>query len=90
MLGPILQTKDDIDQFRCLFLNSNFDDSLRMIDPRMFEVQTGTWKEVQITEEIETIEFICLFVGSINYFSSSTTKYFVFRPSHAYFYMERS
>lgn len=46
LLGPILQHKDDIDQVRCLFLNANFDDSLRMVDPKMFEIQTGEWIEV--------------------------------------------
>jgi hypothetical protein len=46
LLGPILQHKDDIDQVRCLFLNSNFDESLRMVDPKMYEIQTGEWIEV--------------------------------------------
>jgi len=49
LLGPILQHKDDIDQVRCLFLNSNFDDSLRMVDPKMYEIQTGEWIEVPLT-----------------------------------------
>eukprot|EP00026_Physarum_polycephalum_P002452 Phypoly_transcript_02458.p1 GENE.Phypoly_transcript_02458~~Phypoly_transcript_02458.p1 ORF type:complete len:897 (+),score=111.23 Phypoly_transcript_02458:48-2738(+) len=49
LLGPILQHKDDIDQVRCLFLNANFDDSLRMVDPKMYEIQTGEWIEVPLT-----------------------------------------
>jgi len=49
LLGPILQHKDDIDHVRCWFLNANFDDSLRMVDPKMFEIQTGKWVEVPLS-----------------------------------------
>lgn len=37
LLAPILQHEDDIDYMRCLFLNSDFEDSLRLIDPPLFE-----------------------------------------------------
>lgn len=33
MISPILQHPDDIDFLRCLFLNSNYPDSLRLVDP---------------------------------------------------------
>jgi hypothetical protein len=36
MLAPILQHADDIDYVRCLFLNSNLEDSLRLISPPLY------------------------------------------------------
>lgn len=36
MLAPILQHGDDIDFVRCLFLNSNLEDSLRLINPPLY------------------------------------------------------
>jgi len=41
MLAPILQHADDIDYVRCLFLNSNLEDSLRLINPPLYLARQG-------------------------------------------------
>ncbi|PRP79247.1 hypothetical protein PROFUN_13040 [Planoprotostelium fungivorum] len=41
LLGPILQHMDDIDYMRCLLIQANLQDSLRMIDPPLFMVDSS-------------------------------------------------
>jgi len=36
LMSPILQHPDDIDYIRCLFLNANLEDSIRLIDPPLY------------------------------------------------------
>jgi len=42
LLAPILQHPDDIDFLRCLFLNANSEDGLRLLDPPLYSIMSPT------------------------------------------------
>ncbi|KAL6065862.1 Sec23/Sec24 trunk domain containing protein [Balamuthia mandrillaris] len=60
MLSPILQHPDDIDFLRCLFLNANFEDSLRLIDPPLLLADTSVFQRIPLQDLALQSNFVLL------------------------------
>ena len=61
LLGPILQHEDDIDPLRCLFLFANYEDSCRIIEPRLLALNANTADFIQVWIKYYICTLVILF-----------------------------